>query len=124
LLTGEAIPYWAETVAAARRCSAALDLGYVGVDLVIDAERGVQVLECNAYPGLEIQNINGAGLGSRIDAVLRQRRARERAERRAGEAGRFTGTRPLQSFGKGLSEATSHTSARLSAMLAGPALAA
>jgi ribonuclease R len=34
---------------------------------VIDATRGAQVLECNAYPGLEIQNVNGAGLGRRIE---------------------------------------------------------
>lgn len=78
-LIGQQIPFWDEVVAAARRCSAALDLGYVGVDLVIDATRGVQVLECNAYPGLEIQNVNGAGLAGRIEWVERRLEMRQRA---------------------------------------------
>ena len=90
-LIGEAVPLWRDTVAAARRCSEALGLGYVGVDLVIDAVRGVQVLECNAYPGLEIQNVNAAGLGSRIDRVLRERRRRERVCGGAGRRARFVG---------------------------------
>ncbi|NJS13698.1 MAG: alpha-L-glutamate ligase-like protein [Sphingopyxis sp.] len=71
-LIGERIPFWNDVMTAARRCSAPLDLGYVGVDLVIDAVAGVQVLECNAYPGLEIQNVNGAGLANRI-AIARKR---------------------------------------------------
>lgn len=83
-LIGQAIPLWAEVVEAARRCSGALDLGYVGVDLVIDATAGVQVLECNAYPGLEIQNVNGAGLGGRIERAERRRRMQNR--QRKGEA--------------------------------------
>lgn len=77
-LIGQRIPLWDVVVTAARRCSAALDLGYVGVDVVIDAVRGVQVLECNAYPGLEIQNVNGAGLATRIEWVERRRQARQR----------------------------------------------
>lgn len=78
-LIGQKIPFWDEVVTAARRCSAALDLGYVGVDVVIDAACGVQVLECNAYPGLEIQNVNGAGLATRIEWVERRRQVRRRA---------------------------------------------
>lgn len=78
-LIGQQIPFWDEVLGAARRCSGALDLGYVGVDLVIDATRGVQVLECNAYPGLEIQNVNGAGLAGRIEWVERRLKVRQRA---------------------------------------------
>ncbi len=106
-LVGQAIPFWRETVEAARRCSAALDLGYVGVDLVIDAIRGVQVLECNAYPGLEIQNVNAAGLGGRIDAVLCERRERARAARWKHHRHRFTGVRPLHDFSAMLGGAAS-----------------
>lgn len=80
-LIGERIPFWNDVMTAARRCSAPLDLGYVGVDLVIDATAGVQVLECNAYPGLEIQNVNGAGLANRI-AIARKRV--ERPQRNGG----------------------------------------
>jgi alpha-L-glutamate ligase-like protein len=101
-LIGARLPFWRETVEAARRCSAALGLGYVGVDLVIDATRGVQVLECNAYPGLEIQNVNGAGLAGRIDAVQRQQRERERAARWAGHHHRYAGVRPLRDLGTAL----------------------
>jgi alpha-L-glutamate ligase-like protein len=71
-LIGQRIPYWRKVIDAACRCSAPLNLGYVGVDIVIDANAGVQVLECNAYPGLEIQNVNGAGLANRI-AIARKR---------------------------------------------------
>lgn len=84
-LIGQTIPHWAQVVGAARRCSDALDLGYVGVDLVIDATRGVQVLECNAFPGLEIQNINAAGLARRIKLTERHW-MRERQRNRASLA--------------------------------------
>lgn len=73
-LIGEKIPFWSAVVKAATLCSAPLDLGYVGVDLVIDANEGVKVLECNAFPGLEIQNINAAGLADRV------KKARKRLE--------------------------------------------
>jgi alpha-L-glutamate ligase-like protein len=71
-LIGEEIPLWPEMVKAAALCSEPLNLGYVGVDLVIDADEGVTVLECNAFPGLEIQNINGAGLADRLAAARRR----------------------------------------------------
>jgi alpha-L-glutamate ligase-like protein len=82
-LIGERIPFWDDVMSAARRCSAPLDLGYVGVDVVIDATVGVQVLECNAYPGLEIQNVNGAGLANRLAF------ARNRVELSSRRARRF-----------------------------------
>jgi alpha-L-glutamate ligase-like protein len=51
------IPRWPELVDLARRCGPATGLGYVGADLVVDAEFGALVLEVNAHPGLEIQNV-------------------------------------------------------------------
>ncbi|WP_324262333.1 sugar-transfer associated ATP-grasp domain-containing protein [Altererythrobacter sp. H2] len=85
-LIDQQIPMWSDVIRAARRCSAALELGYVGVDLVIDATAGVQVLECNAYPGLEIQNVNGAGLAGRIEKVRRARQGRSVARNLANLA--------------------------------------
>jgi alpha-L-glutamate ligase-like protein len=117
-LIGARLPFWDETVAAARRCSGALGLGYVGVDLVIDAMRGVQVLECNAYPGLEIQNINGAGLGSRIALIERLQRERARAAQRA-EAG--TAVRPLNEWGAALRGAVHKIANRATGAFARPA---
>jgi alpha-L-glutamate ligase-like protein len=101
-LIGESIPHWRAVVDAARRCSGALGLGYVGVDLVIDEARGVQVLECNAYPGLEIQNVNAAGLAGRIAAVERLRRERERELRWQQRGNRYVGVRPLHDLGTAL----------------------
>ena len=51
-------------------------LGYIGTDLVLDRERGPQLLELNARPGLAIQVANGAGLLPRLRHIesLRERR--------------------------------------------------
>ena len=120
-LIGVQLPFWRETVEAARRCSGALGLGYVGVDLVIDATRGVQVLECNAFPGLEIQNVNGAGLGARIALVERLRRARARAARQAPVVeGRPLGAQPIAHVGALLRAAGRRFAARPSGPLALP----
>jgi alpha-L-glutamate ligase-like protein len=108
-LIGERIPHWQEAVEAARRCSGALGLGYVGVDIVIDATRGAQVLECNAFPGLEIQNINGAGLAGRIDQVerLQRERQRENEKRRVQMRKRQTAAaRPRRTLGAMLGAAS------------------
>jgi alpha-L-glutamate ligase-like protein len=70
LLVGRQIPRWAETRDVASRAAACVPLGYVGVDIVIDAVRGPLVLELNARPGLEIQNINDRCLGPIVEAVL------------------------------------------------------
>jgi glutathione synthase/RimK-type ligase-like ATP-grasp enzyme len=39
------------------------------VDIVVDRERGPLVLEINARPGLEIQNVVGRGLGDALAAL-------------------------------------------------------
>ncbi len=65
-LVGLQIPAWAEVLEVARRAAGAVPLGYLGVDVVVDAERGPLVLEINARPGLEIQNVNGCGLAPAI----------------------------------------------------------
>jgi glutathione synthase/RimK-type ligase-like ATP-grasp enzyme len=45
------------------------NLGYIGVDMVIDQERGPLLLELNARPGLQIQIANQAGLLGRLDLI-------------------------------------------------------
>ena len=47
-------------VRAASRCS----LGLAGIDIVDDHRLGLLVLEVNAWPGLEIQNVTGIGLAA------------------------------------------------------------
>ena len=71
-LVGYQLPFWDEIMAAASRCSEPLGLGYVGVDVVIDEEEGIKVLECNAFPGLEIQNINARGLRRPLERAVKQ----------------------------------------------------
>ncbi|HSN51358.1 MAG TPA: sugar-transfer associated ATP-grasp domain-containing protein, partial [Woeseiaceae bacterium] len=44
-------------------------LGYLGVDMVIDADRGPLMLEMNARPGLNIQIANRTGLSTRISRI-------------------------------------------------------
>ncbi|MEZ4401240.1 MAG: sugar-transfer associated ATP-grasp domain-containing protein [Kofleriaceae bacterium] len=60
------LPHWAETLDVARRAAAAVPLGYLGCDVVVDVDQGPLVLEINARPGLEIQNVHGYGLGRAI----------------------------------------------------------
>jgi alpha-L-glutamate ligase-like protein len=61
-LLGVRIPDWDAVLAAATRCAAATGLRYLGADVVVDADRGPLLLEVNARPGLQIQNVTGHGL--------------------------------------------------------------
>jgi len=44
-------------------------LGYAGVDIVIDKDKGPLVMEVNKRPGMEIQNANGKPLLQRLRTV-------------------------------------------------------
>ncbi len=69
---GFVIPEWTESLFVATKLAAALELGYLGVDLVIDAARGPLVLEANARPGLVIQVANQVGLLPRLQSIQAQ----------------------------------------------------
>src|SRR2546425_6486660 len=71
LLSGVYLPRWEESLTIAARCAEAVSLGYLGVDLALDAEAGPCVLELNARPGLSIQLANRRGLRPLIEAVER-----------------------------------------------------
>lgn len=62
------VPAFREIVEVATAAARACPLGFLGVDLTVDAELGVVVLELNARPGLEIQVANGVGLRGLLDA--------------------------------------------------------
>ena len=47
-----------------------MPLGYLGVDIVIDAELGPLVLELNARPGLTIQLANHRGLRRSMERLV------------------------------------------------------
>lgn len=66
------IPNWRFLLQLAASCQDLAPLGYLGVDVVLDADLGPLVLELNARPGLAIQIANGRGLRvvlDRIDAI-------------------------------------------------------
>jgi len=84
-LSGVRIPRWADLLAIAARCADAIPLGYLGIDLTLDAKSGPCVLELNARPGLSIQLANRRGLRPLIAAVEQQ----GQKERSASERVRF-----------------------------------
>jgi len=63
------IEAWDEMLDMASRCFEATGLGYMGVDLVVDANEGPLLLELNARPGLAIQMANGRGLLPRLRTI-------------------------------------------------------
>lgn len=67
-LIGRGLPCWSDVLDVARAAAAALPLGYLGIDVAIDARRGPMILEVNVRPGLEIQNANGCGLRALLAA--------------------------------------------------------
>jgi alpha-L-glutamate ligase-like protein len=76
-VVGLRVPYWDEVQDMSRRVAGEVGLGYIGVDIVVDADQGPMLLEANARPGLAIQIANGRGLLPRlraIDAQLEQER--------------------------------------------------
>jgi len=68
-IAGLEIPGWDNLLNAAMELAEALELGYVGVDFVLDAKAGPVVLEANARPGLAIQVANRRGLEPRLELV-------------------------------------------------------
>ena len=68
-ITGFMIPHWSRIVSMAARCYEAVELKYLGVDIVLDETYGPLILELNARPGLNIQIANRKGLCHRLNAV-------------------------------------------------------
>jgi alpha-L-glutamate ligase-like protein len=68
-LLGLEVPGWPALLEVSRRAAGSVPLGYLGVDVVVDEALGPLVLEINARPGLEIQNVHGAGLAPALAAA-------------------------------------------------------
>jgi len=66
---GLQIPRWEYLLEFAARCYELTGLGYLGVDIVLDRDKGPMLLELNARPGLNIQIANRCGLRSRLALV-------------------------------------------------------
>ncbi|MGI9307638.1 MAG: alpha-L-glutamate ligase-like protein [Gammaproteobacteria bacterium] len=68
-IAGRRIPHWEDVLVLAARCGELADLGFLGVDIVLDSVHGPMMLELNARPGLAIQLANGFGLRQRLQQV-------------------------------------------------------
>jgi alpha-L-glutamate ligase-like protein len=68
-IAGVELPFWREVLEGAMKLSDALEMGYVGIDFVIDADTGPVVLEANARPGLAIQLAHRQGIVPRLKYV-------------------------------------------------------
>jgi alpha-L-glutamate ligase-like protein len=79
-VVGMQVPYWREVLHMSRRVAEAVGLGYLGVDIVVDAELGPMLLEANARPGLAIQIANARGLLPRLEEIDRELLAEEEKE--------------------------------------------
>jgi len=55
-------PYWDEILMMSARAYDVTKLGYLGVDIVLDKDRGPLLLELNARPGISIQIANRMGM--------------------------------------------------------------
>ena len=69
LIADLSIPAWDTILESSARGYDVTGLGYLGVDMVIDRERGPLILEMNARPGLNIQIANSTGLKSRLRLI-------------------------------------------------------
>ena len=63
------VPLWRDMLLLSAKCHEMTQLGYIGTDLVVDRDKGPQLLELNARPGLSIQIANGCGLLPRLRHV-------------------------------------------------------
>jgi hypothetical protein len=68
-VSGLQVPYWESMLLMAAQAVDMTGLGFLGVDMVIDWERGPLLLELNARPGLQIQIANQMGLHRRLELI-------------------------------------------------------
>ncbi len=69
LIAGLCVPHWDFILQSAAKGYDVTGLGYLGVDIVIDRDRGPLILEMNARPGLNIQIANCSGLTHRLKRI-------------------------------------------------------
>lgn len=69
LISGLLIPQWDFILQSSARGYDVTGLGYLGVDMVIDRDKGPLILEMNARPGLNIQIANCSGIATRIARI-------------------------------------------------------
>ncbi len=73
-IAGLEIPNWEDLLRLAARCHELTGLGYLGVDIVLDKDKGPMILELNARPSLNIQIANRSGLMPRLKKAEENRK--------------------------------------------------
>ncbi len=68
-LRGIQIPYWKEALRLAIQAQQITKIGFLGIDIALDREKGPVILELNARPGLSIQIANLSPLDERLRRV-------------------------------------------------------
>lgn len=63
------VPNWEPLMSLAAQAYEMTELGYLGVDIVLDKTKGPLLLELNARPGLAIQVANHVGLQPRLELI-------------------------------------------------------
>ena len=63
------VQLWKEHLLIGAKAYEMTRLGYLGADIVLDANKGPMMLELNARPGLAVQIANGIGLGKVLKKV-------------------------------------------------------
>lgn len=91
-IQGFQVPHWERILLMSSQCYEAVNLGYLGCDIVLDRDDGPLILELNARPGLNIQIANRRGMKDRL------RKIDELAELDTDPARRIEWSR--QAFGK------------------------
>jgi alpha-L-glutamate ligase-like protein len=81
-LLGHKIPSWDEVLEVASEAQSLVGIGFAGVDIALDQNKGPIVMEVNRRPGLEIQNANAAGLLRRLRTIEKLPRRELRVEER------------------------------------------
>lgn len=85
-ISGVQIPHWNDLLQFCARTYELTQLGYLGVDLVLDKTHGPMMLELNARPGLAIQIANQAGLLPRLEIVRKEQALKRNPEQRVAFA--------------------------------------
>ena len=87
-LNGIKVPHWDDILLMSARAYDVTGMGYIGVDVVLDKDRGPLLLELNGRPGLSIQIANRGGLRAHLVAVSQLRAEDLPAEKRVALAQR------------------------------------
>ena len=87
-------PYWDDILMMAARSYDVTKLGYIGVDIVLDRDRGPLLLELNGRPGISIQIANRRGMRFVLQEAEKLSRENHNAARRVEIAKELAGAAP------------------------------